>query len=208
MKQFRNWNLKFLLIPILLLIIGGVTVSLSPVKKYERKDYMDWYTQNKSSLARNHQNEGWTFDLQYEPCEVILLRQSENDLNHLEQGLEDEKFFHHFKLAFDYRGQSAFSQAKADYQLLGEMVHYFTKDAKNDFFLIENQKDTLPCVLFHLERYYDLQPFDIVNMSFERNSDGPSGDLVLHFKDRLVGIGDTQFSFKKKTINNIPELKL
>jgi hypothetical protein len=86
-----------------------------------------------------------------------------------------------------------------------ERVKYCSFEMQNDIVLIDG-KDTLPCVIFHFERTFDIVPFGHFLLGFKNN---PSKDIKIKtiiFNDRLFNNGFLKFSFSPELMVNEPVL--
>jgi hypothetical protein len=87
-----------------------------------------------------------------------------------------------------------------------DRLAYLNTSAKNDFKLVVNQVDTVPCALLHLERTFGIGP-DKLNLSFPyENQTKQISDMRLIYDDKLFNMGRLTFYFSQEDLKHIPTL--
>jgi hypothetical protein len=86
---------------------------------------------------------------------------------------------------------------------------YFTGIMQQDIFLVEG-KDTLPCLLYHFERTYGVDPRSTFLLGFPlaQVKNEAMVDKTLFFDDRGLGSGPVMISISNENLNTLPSLKL
>jgi hypothetical protein len=85
-------------------------------------------------------------------------------------------------------------------------VKYYSFGLQNDVFLV-NGADTLPCVMTHFERAFDIAPYATFQLAFPKQKDSTS-DKIIIVHDKIFEKGILKFLFHEKDIEHLPKLKL
>lgn len=72
-------------------------------------------------------------------------------------------------------------------------VSYMAAAIKNDFMLVTESNDTIPCSGVHFERHFKVSPFNRILLYFGNVS--PTDNIQLIYQDRLFGNGIFKFTF-------------
>lgn len=92
----------------------------------------------------------------------------------------------------------------ADYE---SRVEYVSFGMQKDIKLIEG-RDTLDCVLYHMERAYDITPYTTVLLGFKKNNADLNEDKTLVFYDNLFHNGTIKLTFIPADLTQIPHLEI
>ncbi len=84
-------------------------------------------------------------------------------------------------------------------------INYFSFGMQKDIQLIEGG-DTLPCLLFHFERVYNVAPYATFLLAFPLGKD-TKADKTLVFFDHGFNNGIIKFFFDGRDIKNVPQLE-
>jgi hypothetical protein len=85
-------------------------------------------------------------------------------------------------------------------------VNYFAFAMQNDIKLVEGD-DTVPCLLFHYERAYDVAPYGTFLLAFPLPKNSKT-DRTLIFTDHGFNKGIIKFFYRGADINNQPQLEV
>jgi hypothetical protein len=86
-----------------------------------------------------------------------------------------------------------------------ERINYYLSEAQNYFNLLEGG-DTLKCINYVYERYYNLSPFQIMVIGFDQKKQIGLSDLTFVMEDKIFNTGKIKYNFNVNTLNNIPGL--
>lgn len=86
-------------------------------------------------------------------------------------------------------------------------LSYINSSIHQDFKLIVNNKDTLPCVLAHLERTFSIGR-DRIILQFEQDTMPKLDNITLQYDDHLFDIGRINVTYDKNKLRQIPILKI
>lgn len=84
-------------------------------------------------------------------------------------------------------------------------VKYFSFGMQQDIRLVDGQ-DTLPCVMYHFERAYDVTPVCTLLLGFERADKNAERPKTLLFYDKVFNNGLLKFTFKENRLQTLPKL--
>tara|TARA_R110002072_G_scaffold287464_4_gene453160 strand:+ start:31897 stop:32496 length:600 start_codon:yes stop_codon:yes gene_type:complete len=74
-------------------------------------------------------------------------------------------------------------------------VNYMASIIKNDFLVVTESNDTIPCSGVHFERHFKVSPFNRILLYFEGIA--PSENIQLIYQDRLFQQGIFKFKFNE-----------
>jgi hypothetical protein len=86
-------------------------------------------------------------------------------------------------------------------QYAGRLEYYM--NGQRDFNLVIDNKDTLECSLYHLERNYGAAPFLEINLGFKREKQ-INENITLHYYDRVFSNGLVKFYYDGEKLNQRP----
>lgn len=179
-------------------------------KELEPTSYVIWVESKENGLRQEKKMGEIRYILQYQPQDYIALKELEADK------LLDQKKFEAIKGelgSMEYYKLRIESVDGIDIEKLGtsspdefmQRSNYLSFGLQTDIVMV-NEKDTVPCALFHNSKNYGLAPyvdFALAFVSPEQNN-----------QDHEVIINDNayhnkvKFQIKSRSLNNIPALKL
>lgn len=174
------------------------------------QEYVQWVQNPDNGLRKKKIIDDLTFYAQYKPYEYIvcmeqqteqiydsLLKRKMNELNGMQ--------YYDFKIMLkDGEGELLKYQLSTQEEY-NKRVNYFAFAMQNDIQLVE-EKDTLPCSLFHFERAYDVIPSCTFLLGFEKKLSNKSKTLIVY--DKIFKKGYIKFTFDEKELQNIPTIKV
>ena len=86
-------------------------------------------------------------------------------------------------------------------------VNYLAFQMQNDIQLIDGN-DTLNCLMYHMERAYDIVPYSTILCGFKNLKKTKIEDKTFVLHDNLFNNGIIKLTFLNSDIENIPQLKL
>lgn len=204
----RKYSL-FLII-FLIILVSCNKKELKPLK------YVQWVDNEKNGLSIEKEYDELTFNIQYQPLEYVILRQSKNPNINKEQ-YDEIKSEVEGLLYFNFIIEMIEGQKSPLYHNITSPVEYQNRvsylsfQVPNDLKLVI-AKDTLPCVLHHFERTYDIMPKITLILGFEKPSDFTEDnlkrDMIFIYDDKIFGVGKTQIKIDNKKLRRIPKLKI
>lgn len=174
--------------------------------KLRTEQYINWIEDADNGLRVTKSIGEVTLSLQYKPMEYILAKeQMQESMN----GEEKEKRINelgnmqYYNLTYSLAGNSGdiLKYNLGDASEYQERIYYFSFHMQEDIFMIEGN-DTLPCELFHFERYYGLSPKLSFSLGFKNT--GNKTDKQVIIDDNIYGSGPVKFIIALKDIQNIP----
>lgn len=195
----------------------GEYKSLKPV------EYVKWVEDVGNELVVKKIIGDYVFALQYKPLDYSVLKAERNlniskqELNSKTTEIEGLQYFTFQISTKEGNGELLKSgisgkDEKVEYE---KRIDYFSSKMQNDIKLIDGQ-DTLPCVLFHFERTYNLTPYSNFNLGFEYGSEEKSSGATrapltykskrLLYNDHAFNVGAVELMIKEENLNKIPNL--
>lgn len=193
----------------LIYIVVLVVFNACKPGKLSPEKLVEYIEQPDNGLQVTRTIEDVSYKIQYRPYEYIaaleFLKQGQVDLGQILKEVKGLRYFT-FTMGSEEKQDDILKKGIPSMIEYNKRLEYYSYSAQNDFSLIEG-KDTLPCVLYHFERSYNLTPDHRISLAFpeKKNSDTPS-DLVLSYADKVLGTGRVNFCIEAKTINNLPHL--
>jgi hypothetical protein len=188
--------------------------SLKPV------EYVAWVEDMKNGLKVEKVIDDYIFSLQYKPLDYTVLKAerkpgvSEQELNKKVAEIADLQYFT-FQISSKTGGGELLKSGingKDEYE---KRIQYFSSAMQNDIKLIDG-KDTLPCVLFHFERTYNLTPYTNFDLGFEYGVEEKKARLAhlpieyksktLLYNDHALNVRAVEVVVKNENLNKIPNL--
>lgn len=177
-------------------------------KKLTADEYIEWMENPENGLKITRIIGDIEFILQYKPIDYILAKEQMQKKMTKE---EKEKRMMELGEMQYYHLTYSLKEGNADilkYNLTGdseyqERVYYFSFGHQENIHLAEG-RDTLPCELFHFERYYGLSPKMSFSLGFKKTS--KADDKQLMILDEVYGSGPVKFTISSADIENIPAI--
>lgn len=153
------------------------------------------------------------FDVQYKPLDYVCLLQnnskhiSKDQLKKLKAEFDGLIYFN-----FSITGSIASEIYKVQTEDTAEFkqrVNYLSFHANKDFWLLSGV-DTLKCVIYHVEKNYEITSRTDVVLAFEpinRKNENKIGLLQFYFRDNVFNTGLHEFEFSENALLSIPSLK-
>lgn len=85
------------------------------------------------------------------------------------------------------------------------LVEYYSFKMQHDICLVQNEKDTIPCVLYHYERNYGISSKTNVMIGFKPKT---LSNLVLVYDNKHLKTGTVKFQIEEKNSVNQPHIKI
>ncbi|MDQ3110676.1 MAG: hypothetical protein M3R17_12350 [Bacteroidota bacterium] len=184
--------------------------GIGKIQELPVAEYIQWVESEESGLHATKTISDYTFELQYKPLDYVVLQdKKQNDLTPagLKAAKEDISDMQYYTFRIQVpKGKDANKYGLSNDQEFYGRLQYFSLEMQQDLELIENG-DTLPCLMFHYERTYGIDPRATFVMAF--SSRGNSGaDKTLLFSDHTLGVGTVLITISGNDIKNTPALTL
>lgn len=170
--------------------------------------YVSWVENKDNGLEKKKKIDDITYVAQYRPVPYIICQEERKDdiadsLVKRRSGELNGMQYLNLKIEVPQGELLKYKiTSRAEYD---ERVNYFSFGMQKDIQLVDG-KDTLPCVLFHYERIYDVAPYGIFLMAFPKGK-STGADKTLIFSDNQFNKGIIKFHFDSKNIENVPQLQ-
>jgi len=191
----------------LLFSLGLIFLLVSCTKKLSIEAYKEWFVENKSTLSQKFNHGDYSYELQYIPVEIVLLRNNkEATVEELKSKLIENQSYQYYNLKISSKSNSNFLKANlASKEEYYQRIAYYTTYAQSDIQLLDGT-DTLSCMMYHFERNYGIQPHHTVLLGFTKSGDGVN-DKTLLYNDQALG-AKVRLKIKAEQLKKIPELIL
>lgn len=174
-------------------------------------EYVDWVNDKEHNLNKTKRIGEFGFTVFNKPVDyLICLDQRKEEISTLSYDQVKKEFgnllYFDFKIEADDIPTELLKYkvgGEAEYQ---RRITYFAYEMQNDFCLVDNN-DTLPCIMFHYERTYDIVPYAKVLLGFDPLKNNASKTFEFIYQDRVFSNGLIKFTFRKSDLENIPKLK-
>jgi hypothetical protein len=200
MKKISTYLLIVCMLP---LLNGCKQAVLSP------QQYMDWVRNEDNGLHLSKTIDDFSFSLQYKPFEYVMFLQlgKEKAIRSLvesKRGEMDGMQYYTLQIKGENRGEIVGNQYSTEEQAV--RLEYFMGPAQDDIVLVEGT-DTLPCVLYHFERSYNLDNGNALVLGFGKSAKSGSTDKQLIYQDQVLNTGPVQFTISHAAIQQIPQIR-
>lgn len=192
----------------ILMYFGVIALVSCTPSSLKPKDYMSWVKNPENGLYMSKSLKDYRYDLQYRPSEMIVLQEQKGEVSN--KAIFDERVaemsdlqYYNLQL-FGPNGKAVISQNNPE-AYFGNLEYYSTY-AQSDINMIQ-EGDTLPCALFHLERYYDLSPYNTLVLAFPKTAN-MNAERTLVFNDRALNMGPVKFNISSSELERIPNLQI
>lgn len=200
----------------LILLIGLFSCHKTGSNSYSiqsAEDMNDFANEEKEKQTISKKIKEVNYNLQYISNEQMALKDVD-DISKISQTQFDSLVKNYDSLLFFNLEISIdnFTDDILKYNLGGDMetnysrlVEYYSFKMQNDICLVQNEKDTIPCVLYHYERNYGISPKTNVMIGFKPKT---LSNLVLVYDNKHLKTGTVKFQIEEKNTVNHPHIKI
>lgn len=188
---------------------GFIAAEDAPVM--EVKEYLAWVQDSENGFKKEKTIDNLTFSVQYKPYEYIICMEEKKE--ELPDTLMKSKIdqindmqYYNLKIELNEGSGELLKYQLTSQQQYQQRVNYFSFNMQNDIQLVEG-KDTLPCVLYHFERAYDIAPSSMFLLGFPLSKSKSQQEKTILVYDKTFHKGLLKFTFKKNELRNLPKLK-
>ena len=174
-------------------------------------EYVVWVNDKTHNLKRSKKISEFNFTLFSKPSDYLISVDQKTETITETKYIELKKEFGNL-LYFDFKIEADDIPTELlKYKVSGEgeyqrRVTYFAYEMQKDFFLVDHL-DTIPCVMFHYERTYDIVPYVKVLLGFDPLKNNKDNTFEFIYQDRVFNNGLIKFTIRKSDLENIPKLK-
>jgi hypothetical protein len=197
------------IIPIFIMIVVALT-SCGP-DTLEGREYIAFVEDPENGLHLEKSLSSYSIQVQYRPTPYIAMmeeRSTELSTELLKQKREELDGLQYYSMRIGTESSRTMLLENVEDEVeFANKLSYFIEHMQYDLSLVDGQ-DTLPCVLFHFERNYNLSKHNDVLLAFENIGSGAHADKTLIFNDRILGTGPVKFKIDGDAIASVPQLKV
>lgn len=176
------------------------------IKELSPVEYANWVENSKNGLKVKQQDGEFIYEIQYQPLEYLVVlqeRKEQLEQSLLKQEIEKREGLNYFTFKLStIHGTGIFSDKNIH---MDNKDLYLLSGIQNDIKLL-NGKDTLNCVMCHVELSNNLLPYDQCVLAFEKDEDS-GNDITFLYRTGKYADGWIQLTVKRKDIKRIPKLK-
>jgi len=173
--------------------------------------YVQWVEAKENGLRKEKVIDDIIYSGQYKPCNYVICEEERtNSLadSTLKKKTGELNGMQYYNLRIEIKDGHGellkYGIASADEYK--ERLNYFAFGMQNDVKLVEGN-DTVPCLLFHYERTYDVVPYGTFLLAFPLPKNAAT-DRTLIFFDHGFNKGIIKLFYRGVDINNQPQLEV
>lgn len=175
-------------------------------------DYVEWVNNIDNGLLKEKTISPLNVELLYKPIPYIISNEKRSNKipkKEYEARVNKLKGLQYYTLKLSIVGGETdvtnFEVSEISQQQ--DRLSYLSFAMKNDIRLIE-EGDTLPCVLYHFERSYDVVPSRTFVLAFDQRPEYKKSNKTLVLDLSYFKTGPIKINFKTSDLERIPNLKL
>jgi hypothetical protein len=175
--------------------------------KLEPSQYVSWIEDKNNGLQKEKKIDEVLFTVQYRPLPYIICEEEKKmDLvdSLVKRRSAELDGMQYVSMKIEVPNGELLKYGTTTTEQYEDRVNYFSFGMQKDIQLVEDG-DTLPCLLFHYERVYDLAPYGTFLIAFSKGKD-VNGDKTLIFSDNQFNKGIIKFYFNGKDMRKVPQL--
>lgn len=211
MKKLYDYRWCWLFLPLLLSSCGEQI--LAPA------DYVNWMKDPANRHVKTKTIAPLEVTAQYKTTDFIIANEKRS--NKIEKSVQQARQkeldgMHYWTLQLSINAPNTKNEGPQAWNILNygiedksqeqERLFYFSYAMQKDLKLIEGQ-DTLPCVLYHFERSYDLSKSRTFVIGFPKGND-PSTDKTLLLELPYFNTGPIKINYSKTILAQAPIMRL
>lgn len=172
--------------------------------------YVRWVEDEQNGLKKEKTIDDIIFSAQYKPAQYVVCEEERKDSitgSEVQKKLGELGGMQYYDLKITLKsGQGEllkYNLSSAEqYQ---DRVNYFSFGMQKDIQLVDGN-DTLPCLLYHYERVYDVAPYGTFILGFAPGKNPKANKTLLLF-DKGFNKGIVKLYFEEKDIEYVPQLQ-
>lgn len=174
-------------------------------------DYLKWMQDPQNGFHKIKAMDELEFSIQYKTPEYMICNEERKEelsdtlVKRRSENFEELLYFDlKIRLTKDEGELLKHNLAsKADYE---KRTKYYAFEMQQDIQLVDG-KDTLPCVIYHFERTYDVAPFCTLLLGFSKNEKTLNQAKTVLVYDKIFNKGLLKFTFKENKLQTLPKLQ-
>lgn len=175
-------------------------------------DYVSWVNDPTNGLLKHKMITPLEVELLYKPIPYIIANeQRTNEINKEAYEARFKKLeglqYYTLKLSIVGQEQDVTNFQVMDQTQQQDRLAYLSFAMQEDIKLVEGN-DTLPCVLYHFERSYDVTAFRTFVLAFEQRATHKEEDKTLVLDLAYFKTGPIKINYNRSDLSQIPNLKL
>ena len=188
---------------------GNIEGSSSTVSA---KELMDYVIKPDNGLIKKKKISEFIYQVKFKPLDYIISKELKGNV--IDSAEYIKKYnelsgLQYFDFRIEVEGISTEIlkynlQSISDYE---ERINYLAFKMQSDFKLVEGS-DTLDCLIYHMERAYDVVPYTTVLLGFNTKVNSYYLDKTIIFTDNLFKNGIIKFTFITADLIQIPKLEI
>ena len=187
-------------------------MSAGSRKEMGIQEYVKWVENKDNGLKSQRTIDHFLYTVQYQPSQYMVMKDvrdatiSQNEMDEKAKEYDPYQFY-----AFTIKDTTGTDELlKLDIRSSEEYyarIDYFSNGMQRNVFLIDD-KDTLPCVMFHFERSFGLAPECRFMLGFNKSKKNKyeNSDKVLVYEDNVFGTGIIKIRIDGDQLKKLPLL--
>lgn len=176
-------------------------------------DFVQWVKNEENGLFKEKDVQVVKVAAQYKPVEYVISNEmrtndiEKKDFDKRKKELEGLQYFD-IQLSINQPNYDVTNYNVFNEQDKEKRLKYLSFGLQNDIHLVDG-RDTLPCLLYHFERSYDVKPHRTFVVAFEnKDNSSKNQDKTIVVDTPIFGIGPIKLKFRKEDLAQIPSIKL
>lgn len=181
-------------------------------KELNAGDMQNFVVNMDNGLLKSKTIDEVTYSVKYKPIDYVIATEMESSKLTAEvykqkyQELSGMQYFD-LRIEIDKANGELLKYGLHSAREYEARINYLAFEIKNNIELIDGN-DTLPCVMHHFERVYDIVPYATVLLGFKQVSTDLMHEKTIVYHDKLFGKGIIKFTFLPADLQLIPKLEV
>lgn len=175
------------------------------------KDYTAWIENPANGICITKKISDFEFAVLYKPVDYVVAIESKNkniSKDSILKRRENLKGYQYYTFRIrSFKDNEFFKTGMTSENEYYKRLEYFVSNAQNDIILVED-KDTIPCAVYHFERNYGISPYSSIVLSFEEKDNSNTKDKVFIYEDKVLGVGKIAIKIKGSELSDLPKLNI
>jgi hypothetical protein len=172
--------------------------------------YVKWVEDDQNGLKKVKTIDDIIYTAQYKPCQYVVCeeeKKTELADSIVKQRVSELGGMQYINLKIEITDQNGefLRHGISTTEEYNDRINYFSFGMQKDVQLVD-AGDTLPCLLFHFERLYNVAPYGTFLLAFPKGKN-TDGDKTLIIYDHVFNTGIVKLFFKGSDLKNTPQLE-
>jgi hypothetical protein len=173
-------------------------------------EYIKWVKDPRNGLLKIKAMDELEYAVQYKPYPYIICMEEQTDKladTMVSRKIKELESVQYYDLKISLKdGQGELLKSKlGSADEYDKRVKYFAFGMQQDIQLVDGT-DTLPCIMYHFERAYDVAPYCTVLLGFENDKTKSGKQKTVLVYDKTFNKGLLKFTFKENRLQTLPKL--